>query len=607
MTVYFINNKGERMAKHPPADAGYTIPQDTTWMDPNNRRLRVITIGAGFSGILMAYQMQKQCLNMEHVVYEKNRDVGGTWLTNRYPNAGCDIPSHAYTFRFALYPDWPRYFSHTADIWEYLDKVCNTFCLRKYMQFHTEVIESCWVEAEGQWKVRLRRQRPGQEPEEFNDYCHVLLNACGVLSNPKWPSTPGLNSFKGRVIHTADWPSDYGPEQWKHDRIAVVGSGASSVQAVAGLQPHTGHLDVFVRTPVWFGVLAGNTGAPAKVYSDAERAEFRTNPTALVEHAKNIEAEVNGMWGAFYRDSPAQKGASGFFRQRTTSIIKDERLAQGFTPSFGFGCRRITPGDPYMEAIQQPNVDVHFCAVSSITEDGVVGSDELERKVDTIVCATGFDNTYRPQFPTIGRNGVDLREKWKKIPEAYLGLAVPDMPNYITFIGPSWPIQNGSVMAPLHSVSEYAIQLLKKMQNENIRSWVPRQGITDKFNEHVQEWVKHTVWSDDCRSWYKNNDTGRVNAIWPGSSLHYQQVIERPRYEDFEISYSDTNPWAHLGMGWTRLDREGGKKADVSPHLCLDNIDPIWFKAIGGDVNMLNWQRYKRAADVVEKVTGDQA
>jgi hypothetical protein len=376
------------------------------------------------------------------------------------------------------------------------------------------------------------------------------------------------------------------------------------------MQPHAGHLDIFVRTGVWFGVLAGNTGAPTKVYSEAERTRFRSNPSALVEHAKSIEAEVNGMWGAFYRDSMAQKGASAFFRQRMESIIKDDRLAKGFTPTFGFGCRRITPGDPYMQAIQQANVDVHFTGVASCTEDGVVGADGIERKVDTIVCASGFDNTYRPQFPIIGRRGVDLRDKWKTNPEAYLGLAVPDMPNYITFIGPSWPIQNGSVMAPLHSVSEYAIQFLKKMQNENIRAWVPRQQITDRFNEHVQEWVKYTVWSDECRSCtfaldkynpifflffffffaislfflgytnqisgYKNNETGRVNAIWPGSSLHYQAVIERPRYEDFEISYTDANPWAHLGMGWTVLDRAGGKQADVSPHLCLENIDPIW-------------------------------
>jgi cation diffusion facilitator CzcD-associated flavoprotein CzcO len=88
-----------------------------------------------------------------------------------------------------------------------------------------------------------------------------------------------------------------------------------------------------------------------------------------------------------------------------------------------------------MEAIQQPNVDVHFTPVETITEKGVVG---IEREVDTIVCATGFDVSYKPRFPIIGKNGIDLRDKWKDAPESYLGLACPDMPNFMIFIGPTW-------------------------------------------------------------------------------------------------------------------------------------------------------------------------
>lgn len=168
-------------------------------------------------------------------------------------------------------------------------------------------------------------------------------------------------------------------------------------------------------------------------------------------------------------------------------------------------------------------------------------------------------------------------------------------------------VENGSVMGPLHDVGLYAVQLIKKMQNEKIRSWVPRQEITNSFNEHVQEWIKHTVWKDDCRSWYKvsspipshrktrltasqNNETGRVNAVWPGSSMHYQQVIQTPRYEDFDITYFNKNPWGHLGMGWTVENRKGAQAADCSPYLNLNNIDPKWYEAIGGDVDELTKQ-----------------
>jgi cation diffusion facilitator CzcD-associated flavoprotein CzcO len=91
-----------------------------------------------------------------------------------------------------------------------------------------------------------------------------------------------------------------------------------------------------------------------------------------------------------------------------------------------------------MEAIQKENVDVHFTAVDEINETGVIGNDGKHREVDTIVCATGFDVTYKPRFPIIGKNGVDLYEKWKNEPESYLGLGCPDMPNWIMFVGPTW-------------------------------------------------------------------------------------------------------------------------------------------------------------------------
>lgn len=157
-----------------------------------------------------------------------------------------------------------------------------------------------------------------------------------------------------------------------------------------------------------------------------------------------------------------------------------------------------------MRAIQEPNVDVHFTAVNEITEDSVIDTEGTEKKVDTIVCATGFDVTYRPRFPIVGQNGVSLGDKWNICPEAYLGITIPDMPNFITFIGPTWPVENGSVMGPLYYVSEYAIKFIKKMQTEFIRSIAPKQEITDAFNAHTQEFIKQTVWSSGCRAWYRS-------------------------------------------------------------------------------------------------------
>ena len=235
-----------------------------------------------------------------------------------------------------------------------------------------------------------------------------------------------------------------------------------------------------------------------------------------------------------------------------------------------------------MKAIQEPNVDVHFVAVDRLTEKGVVDSEGVEREVDTVVCATGFDTTYRPHFPIIGKNGTDLAEKWKVVPESYFGLTIPEMPNFITFIGPTWPVENGSVMGPLTAVSDYAITAIKKLQREHIKSFAPKQDVTDAFNNHTQEWIKKTVWSEDCRSWYRNNETGRVNAVYPGSSLHYIEILQHPRWEDYEFEYQDQsggkNMWEFLGRGLTVAEQTPGM--DRSPYLNQDVVDPEWKRQV---------------------------
>ncbi|KAL3603121.1 hypothetical protein FPOAC2_07438 [Fusarium poae] len=589
-----------------PGSHGYSIP-NTTYGDASNRRLKVVTIGAGFSGILLAYELQKKCQNVEHVIYEKNHEIGGTWLENRYPNCACDVPSHGYTYNFALNPDWPRFFSYSQDIWEYLNKVTHTFGLRKYMTFNTEVVGAVFDESRGKWRLKIRCNIPQtgkfdptkeSEGEIFYDECDLLLYATGMLNKFKWPEITGLERFKGRLVHTAHWPKDYQAEQWKQDRVAVIGSGASSVQTVPGMQPYVKHMDVFVRTGVWFVQIANNFGANHE-YTDEQKREFKEHPEKLVAHAKDIENQINNMWGVFYTSSERQESTRELSRQRMAEFIKDERLLKGFTPKFELGCRRVTPGDPYMHAIQEPNVDVHFTHAQTVTEDGIIGGDGVERKCDTIVCATGLDVSYRPRFPVIGLNGVDLGKKWENAPEGYLGLGSADMPNFIIFVGPTWPVANGSISGGVQAVANYAVQIVHKMQKDNIKYWAPKQHVVDQFNDHAQEWYKHTVWKDSCRSWYKNNNTGRINAVWPGSSLHYIDVISVPRYEDFIIQYhNNNNMWAFLGMGYSL----NNINENFSPTINIESLDDKWLEAAGVKVPEL-LKNKKAIKDEISELT----
>lgn len=331
------------------------------------------------------------------------------------------------------------------------------------MQFSSEVTRAEWQESSSTWRIWVKQTSANGETKEFTDECEVLLHATGVLNNFKWPDITGFEKFKGRMVHTARWPKDYQAEAWKGQKVAVIGSGASSIQTVPSMQPHVAHMDVFVRTPVWFVNIAGDTG-DNKPYTAEQIKQFHEDPKALLQHAKSLEDVVNGGWMSFVKGSDLQKELQRYYTERTAGIIKDPVLFEKMMPKWTLGCRRITPGDGYMRAIQEPNVQVHFTEVVEITETGLKGKDGTEVQADTIVCATGFDTSFRPAFPILGRNGVSLADKWKTVPEAYLGLGVPDMPNFFTFIGPAWPIGNGSVMGPLEAVGDYVIQFLQKMQ-----------------------------------------------------------------------------------------------------------------------------------------------
>ena len=423
----------------------------------------------------------------------------------------------------------------------YLEKVCECFDLKKYMRFNSTVTSTIWNEATGKWSVRVRQTQADGSTKDIEDVCDLLLHCTGVLGHPKMPNIPGLDRFKGKVIHTGQWDEAYQKEKWKGERVAVIGSGASSVQTVPSMQPYVKHMDIFVRTAVWFVAMASNNGTNI-AYTETQKADFRKSKSALTAHARDFENQVNGNWKLFFSGSKVQEDAQAHFRARMASHIKDERLLKGFTPKFAVGCRRVTPGDPYMKAIQEPNVDVHFTGVKEITEKGLVGDDGIERKVDTIICATGFDVSYHPHYPVIGRNGIGLKDYFGDAPECYLGTTVPSFPNYIMYGGPTWPAMNGSALGPLNAICMYTVQAIKKMQIENIKAFAPRQEVTDAFNRHVQTFVKGTVWEEDCRSWYKNAETGKVFAIWPGSSLHYMQAIKTVRWEDYEITYHDGNP-----------------------------------------------------------------
>lgn len=262
-----------------------------------------------------------------------------------------------------------------------------------------------------------------------------------------------------------------------------------------------------------------------------------------------------------------QKKAQEMFRKSMTERLGDTEkgriLAKTLLPDFPVGCRRQTPGPGFLEALGKDNVEMRWDDIASITETGIRSHSGEEREYDAIICATGFDTTFQPAFPIVGRNGVNLGKRWQaERPKAYFGIAVPDMPNYLCFVGPNSPISNGSLVIGIQTTAIYIYKWLEKLQTEGIRSFAVREDANEEYNQHVQRYLERTVWTRDCRSWYKRGTIdGPVVAIYGGTTFHFIEALKNPRWEDFHLERcpeAKTNRFAYLGNGFTLRETKRG-------------------------------------------------
>lgn len=142
------------------------------------RHVRIVTIGAGLSGLNMIRTLRLNTSNFEHVVYEKNSDIGGTWFENRYPGCACDIPAHNYQFSHTPNPGWTSLFAESGEIQSYLQHVCDKHGLRENIKLSHSVTHAQWDEGSAKWILKVKDEVAGTT---FEDRCDFLLDATGIL------------------------------------------------------------------------------------------------------------------------------------------------------------------------------------------------------------------------------------------------------------------------------------------------------------------------------------------------------------------------------------------------------------------------------------------
>ncbi|KAF5231962.1 hypothetical protein FANTH_13201 [Fusarium anthophilum] len=375
-----------------------------------------------------------------------------------------------------------------------------------------------------------------------------LLTALG-LNKWKYPDIEGLSTFSGRLMHTANWDETV---DLTDKRIAVIGNGASAVQCIAALQPVAKELVNYFRTASWMIPHLFSDGAVQKdcrtlrfenqrTLSDADRyadsaqdwERFEKDPEYYLQYRRRLEKTLAGGFEALWSGSPAQAELERTTLEHMTNMIHDPRLMEALLPKFEVGCRRFTPGDHYLNAIRQKNVSVISDHIIRVSEHGIVDQTGTVTELEVIVCATGFDTSYEPRFPTTGRDGYSLSENWgkDKPTESYMGALVARFPNLF------------------EATSNYILRLLDRLQADNLKSIAVKESAQRDFNEWAQEQLRTMAFSGTRKSWYKS-PKGKVFIPWPGTMPHYIQTTSLVRWEDFDFVWASLkNKYASLGNG----------------------------------------------------------
>ncbi|KAK5169773.1 uncharacterized protein LTR77_005751 [Saxophila tyrrhenica] len=524
------------------------------------RKLRVACVGAGASGLCLAYKMNKmlEAGSWELTLFEKNSQFGGTWLENTYPGVACDIPSHNYTFSWDPKPDWSHFFAYGPEIQQYFVDFAKRHGSEKYMKLSTKVVEGRWDEEQGIWNLTLEDQNT---KELWKDWCHVWVNGTGILNNWQWPNIPGIDDFKGPRMHSASW--DHGVDL-DNKVIGVVGNGSSAVQIVPQIQKIANQVQCYIRSSTWisppFGGSALNKVRKGKdvdpgmrqyEFTDEDKKQFKEDPDYHLDFRKGIEAEINGLFGMYRQGSEL----SDQFRKVITEEMNrrmgpgHQELKDFIIPTWAPGCRRISPGDGYLEALVQPNVDPILKGIERITPDGILTTDGVEHKFDVLVCATGFKVAFKPAFRVINGAGVSLHEDWGDSINLYMGVSAPRFPNFYTIVGPGATWSNGTLLPSIETTIEYSVKMMKKISTEHIKAIEVQQEALDDIYAHFDEFHKETVWKEECRSWFKDGKVKNRIYLWPGPTIHFLKSIKDPRMEDYNIRWRYRNRFAFLGNG----------------------------------------------------------
>ena len=493
------------------------LPDATT--DALPERVRILVVGAGFAGLGTAIKLD-EAGQADFLVVDKGSTVGGTWRDNTYPGAACDVPSQLYSFSFAPNPEWSRSFSPQPEIQAYLEDVARQSGVLDRFRFGVTVEDASWDEQDRVWQVTTSAGTVTAD---------IVISGSGGLSEPKLPEINGIDAFGGEIFHSARWNHDY---DLTGKRVAVIGTGASSIQIVPEIAERVAHLDVYQRTAPWV------VPRHDREYTRLERLGFRHLPLFQKAYRTAIYWGREAYVPAFTIQPKLAAPARAQGLANIKKGISDPALRTAVTPDYQIGCKRILISNTYYPALDRDDVELVTDPIAEITPTGIVTQDGTEREIDCLIVATGFYTTDQPIAHHIkGRDGRTLADVWAEHGMAsYKGTTTAGFPNLFQIVGANTGLGHSSMVFIIESQIAYILSAIKQMEALQIATVEPRQDVQDAWNDDLHRRMARTVWSTGgCASWYLD-EHGRNTTLWPRTTFGFRGQLRTFDLEHYVVT-----------------------------------------------------------------------